>query len=289
MEKSKIVLNIQKAPKKSNKKELQRTDEWQKKRMGRFTASQFKNLMSCSSKVSRKPWDDIEKLFGFGTSSIKYLYENAMERKTQRYIDTGKGTAAMQYGTRVEPLIQKAAKRQLKKIGVVGKLKEVGFKEFEGLPNAGASSDSIIVNKKKQTLASVEIKTCSSWGTHFDRTFEEITDKSIDFWQIQAQMIAWKVDLCYYIVAEPPADIRKYVYHDGDIMDLYDDFVAECGISIQVIKASKIHQDSLIKRIIIAEKCLTDWLNMGGNLKETFDDTVKHFQENTDLLKVFSK
>lgn len=286
MEQSKIVLNIQKAPQKSKKKELQRTDDWQKKRMGRFTASQFKNLMSCSSKVSRKSWNDIEKLYGFGTSSIKYLYENAMERKTKRYIDSGKGTAAMQYGTRVEPLIQKVAKKQLKKIGVVGKMKEVGFKEFKGLPNAGASSDSIIVNKQKETLASVEIKACTSWGTHFDRTFEEINDKSIDFWQIQAQMIAWNVDKCYYVVAEPPADIRKYVYHDGAIMDLYDDFVDECGITIQVIEASKEHQKALIDRIIIAEKCLVDWLEKGGNLKNTLDETIKFFQENPDQLKI---
>lgn len=289
---SDIVLHIlgKQSDKKSKKEELQRTDAWRTDRLGRWTGSQQKNLMSCSQTGGKISWNEIDKIFHFGNTALKYIYENAMERKTGRYVDMGTGTKEMQYGTKVEPLIQKATKKKLKELGIKGKIKSVGFKQFPTMPNAGVSSDSIFINKEtKEILASVEMKACTSWGTHYERTFEAVDEKSMDFWQTQGQMIAWEVGITYYVVAEPPINISKYLYHDGDIMDLYEDFLIECPISIQIIKASKTHQDALLKRICIAENALSQFLEKGGNLKQILHKSIDFYKQNKEKMNIYIK
>lgn len=283
---SDIMLDLPKEKKVKKAKDLQRTEKWRLERLGRWTGSQLKNLMSCSQSGGRISWNEIDKLFHFGNTALKYIYENAMERKTGRYIDMGQGTKEMQYGTKVEPLIQKATKRKLKEMGIKGKIRSVGFQPFPTIPNAGVSSDSIFEDKKGIVLASVEMKACTAWGTHYERTFEMMDDKGIDFWQVQGQMIAWQVPITYYVVAEPPIDIRKYLYYDGDIMDLYKDFLKECPITIQVIKASKMHQEALLKRIMISENALSQFLTKGGNLREILHKSIDFYKQNKDKLKI---
>lgn len=273
-----IDVKVEKQP-----KQKQRTEKWKEQRRGRWTGSQLKNLMACSPGKSKLGWDDINRLFAFGKTSIKYIYENAMERKTGRYIDEGDGTQQMRYGTVVEPLIQKAAKKKLKKHG---KLKQVGFRKFPTMPNAGVSSDSVI-KKKKKVVATVEMKACTNWQTHYDRTFDLVDPTSKDFWQVQGQLLAWEVDLCYYVIAEPPSDIKKYLYYSGDIMDLYKDFCEECPITIIEVKPFKVEMHALLKRICIAENALNDWLATGGSLEEVLDKTIEFYHEHPKKLEEY--
>ena len=284
--KSKLKIKVKKEKKSKKNKELQRTEEWQQDRKGRWTGSQMKNIMSCSQAGGKLSWEDEQKIFIFGTAALKYIYENAKERQTGRYIDSGAGTKEMRYGTKVEPLIRKRVEEIIKKKKIKGKVIEVGFKKFPTMKNAGVSSDAILVHKGK-TKASFEFKACTSWGTHYDRTFEITGDKSKDFWQTQAQMIANEVDFCYYCVAEPPADIGRYLYYEGDIMDLYEEWKDECGVTMEVIKASKIHQDSLLKRICISEDALNAWLSEGGSLKEELNDAIEHYKDNPEDLNKY--
>ena len=62
--KSKIKFDIET----NEVEELQRTEKWRLDRLGRWTGSQQKNLMSCSSSGGRLTWNDVEKLF---SNSIK--------------------------------------------------------------------------------------------------------------------------------------------------------------------------------------------------------------------------
>lgn len=286
-EESEITISVSKQELKKHKKQKQRTKKWRKERLGRWTGSQFKALMTCGSGKGKLDWDNLDRLFSFGRTSIKYIYENAMERKTGIYIDEGEGTWQMRYGTRVEPLIQKATKKRLKEMGVKGKLKEVGFKQFPDIPNAGVSSDSILINKRKETVASVEMKACTNWGTHYERTFESTTENSKDFWQVQSQMKAHDVNCCYYVVAQPPQDIKKYLFYQGDIMDLYEDWVKECPITIEIVKASRVHIEALIKRITIVEDALNDWLSMGGVLENHLNINIRRYEKEPDKLNKY--
>lgn len=279
-----IILDIPKDIKiKSKNKDLQRTEKWMQDRLGRWTASQLKNLMSCNASGGKISWKENSKVFLFGATALSYIYENAMERRSGKYIEMGHGTKEMRYGTKVEPLILKVASKRLKKMGVEGKVKPVGFKQFPTMPNAGVSSDSILF-VKKEPQASVEAKACTSWNTHFERTFEFTSDKSKDFWQTQGQMLAWNTPICYYVVAEPPKNIEKYLYHDGDIMDLYKDFKKECPVNIEIIKESKIHQEALLKRICIAEDALNQFLKTGKNLKHILYETIDIYKQNPEKL-----
>lgn len=279
-----ISVKVSKKEKKRRKKQLQRTEKWREERRGNWTGSQLKNLMSCAPGKGKLLWDNLDRLFSFGQTSIKYIYENAQERKTGRYIEEGEGTLQMRYGTRVEPLIEKATKKKLKEMRVKGKIKKVGYKAFKDIPNAGVSSDAKLVDKNGKTIGSVEMKACTNWQTHYDRTFELTNDKSKDFWQIQGQTIAHEVEVCYYVVAEPPHDIKKYVYHQGDIMDLYDEWSKECKITIEIVKSSKLHCEALIKRITIAEDALNDWLSSGGSLKGHLDSSIRMYEKEPEKL-----
>jgi hypothetical protein len=282
------VINFSKKERKREKKKLQRTKIWREERRGNWTGSQLKNLMSCGQGKGRLAWDNLDRLFSFGLTSIKYIYENAMERKTGRYIDDGEGTWQMQYGTKVEPLIQKATKAKLKEMGVKGKIKSVGYKSFSGIPNAGVSSDSILIDKNGKTIATVEMKACTSWQTHYDRTFDLTSEKSKDFWQIQGQTIAHEVEVCYYVVAEPPSDIKKYLFYQGDIMEMYEEFCKECKISIEIVNSSKLHCEALIKRITMAEDGLNDWLSIkGAGLKQQLDKTVMLYEKDPTKLNKY--
>lgn len=247
---------------------LQRTEQWQEDRKECFTGSKGKTIMSCSQRGARMDWNDEAKLFQWGKGVEKYIFEKAMERKTGRYIKTA-STSEMKYGTAVEPLIEK----RIIDSGLLPKdavLQSVGFKNFPNNKKAGASADSIFTIHD-EIKGVVENKACTSWGTYYDRTYEATNEDSIDFWQMIMEMIAWEVEECYYFVISPPADIMKYVYYDGDIMDLYNEWHAETEINLQVVKKSELHSNILLKRIDIFEQVTNDFLEGKGTIKELLD------------------
>ena len=261
MKESKLDLGIDYTA--ENDAALQRTDAWLLERNGDVSASITKKLMACGKGGTNISWNERAKIYNFSAGVVKFVYEKMQQRKTQRYIDQGQGTKEMRYGTIIEPLIFKAAKKHplIKKYLAKGyTLELVGYKSFHDLPNAGASSDAVLKNKKGKVVMSVEMKACTGWGTHYERTFNLMDDKNMDFWQTQSQMAAWRVKKCIYIVSEPPKSISKYVFYEGDIEDLYKEWKKECKITIQTVKASKIHQHALKERIRVVNKIVDAYL-----------------------------
>ena len=260
----------------SEENSLQRTELWQEERKGNWTGSRFKNCMQCNQQSSKLSWDNPLKIYHFSKGAIKYIYENAMERKTGRYIESSP-TWEMKYGTKVEPLIEKRFNEELISKGF--KLKLVGYKEFPEFNTAGVSSDAIVLDEKENIIASAEFKACTSWSTHYDRTFESTDDSSTDFWQTQGQMIAWNVDETFYIVISPPKDIKKYLFAEN-IMDFYEDWVSETEMNIEVIKKSPIHHNALMKRLFIMESTINNWLSEEDlNLKEVLYNEIDFFKK----------
>ena len=255
---------------------LQRTDLWQEERRGSWTGSRFKNCMQCDSAGGKLDWFNPLKVYKFSKGALKYIYENAKERETGRYIET-KPTWEMKYGTKIEPLIERRANEFLKEKNL--SLQLVGFKVFPQLATAGVSSDAIIKDEKGETVASAEFKACTSWSTHYDRTFEKTDDSSTDFWQTQGQMIAWEVTETYYFVISPPSDITKYLFAEN-IMDLYEDWVKETEMDFEIIKSSPIHHKSLLKRLEIMESTIQIFLELDKpNLKEILYEEIDHFKK----------
>lgn len=283
-----LGIDFTKKPKPKKKTE-QRSDDWFNKRAGSWTGSRIKNIMSCNRKASRMSWSDADKIYEFSSGIVKFIYERAMERKTGKYIKSNAGYAA-KFGNLVELFI-KAIGEEL----IDAEIQEVGYKEFLDFPKAGASSDGIC----KEHKAVIEIKACNNWQTHYDRTFSNTDEKSIDFWQTQAEMKAWSYDKCFYLVSEPPKDITEYLYHpeandilddvfDGDIkeLELFQKFKNECGVSVEEIKASPFHQRAMIERIKICEMVCTEWIDKGGDLEELFWQIVGQYKGGTFLNEV---
>lgn len=258
--------------------ELQRTEEWHLARNGSWSGSIIKGMMTCNAKGGKLKWNNLEKIFMFSEGIVKFIYTRAMQRKSNQWIES-KPNLSMKYGTAVEPLISKIAAEELSHIGV---FKEVGYKSFDDIPNAGASSDQVIM-KEEKTVAIAEYKACVSWSSHYDRCNDNMNESSIDFWQTQVEMKAWNVDHGYYVVASPPKDISKYVYHEGDIFDLMEDFKKECFITISKIEKSQIHQEALIKRIEICEETCDVWIKEGGDLKEVFYEVLDKHKNNFNM------
>lgn len=254
---------------------LQRTEKWFLDRSKCYTGSKGKTIMACGRGGTSLTWNDKEKINNFSDGIITYIYEVIMARHTGRYLESA-STSEMRYGTAVEALIEKRAQSLLPKDEIIN---EIGFQEFPNRPHAGASADGV-VTKFDEVIAVVENKACTSWGTHFKRTYEYTDESSIDFWQMQMEMIAHNVKKCYYFVSSPPNDIMKYLKYEGDILDLYDDFCKETEIHMQVVNKSEIHCEALLQRIDILEAVTESGvkiLNEGGklNLKELLIDAIQ--------------
>jgi len=260
MKTSDIDLNIDFSS--DNKNDLQRTEEWFLQRNGEITSTTCKSLMACDNSGGKLPWNEKIKVYSFSSGIVKLVYEKAMQQKSGRYIDSGKGSYAMQYGTAVEPLILKAAKKdkKIKKLLKKGyTVEETGYKSFPNIPNAGASTDGIIRKPNGDIYAVIEMKACTSWATHYERTFDSMNDKNMDFWQTQAHIIAWDTKKCYYVVAEPPKDIRRYVFSE-DIDDEWEIFKKEAPVSVQIIKKADYHCAALLERIKIVNEIVEEYL-----------------------------
>jgi len=259
--------------------ELQRTDFWRMIRNGCWTASMIKTLMACNNKGGKMCWSNPAKVFEFSSGSLKAIYEVAKSRQRGYWIETETGKSA-KYGTKVEPLVFEIAKEYFLEKGL--DVQRIGFVKLPTIPTAGVSSDLLVYDqRKKLKIYNGEQKACVTWGSHYDRTFDLLDEKGMDFWQVQMQMIAQETEESVYIISEPPSNINKYLYCD-EIMDLLEDFRKECAISYEFVKASPIHQKALLARIEIAENTVIRWLKEGGSLKEILYEEI---DAKKDLMK----
>lgn len=265
-----------------NSNKLQRTKEWFENRNKKWTGSKRKDLMSCNSKGGKLSWHNEEKIFMFSDGAIKTIYNVAMQRRTGKIMKNS-STKQMDYGTKIEPLIFIVVERYCNEHYAAMTVKQVGFKDSEENENSGSSSDGLIYDDlKKEPVASIEIKACCSWDSHYDRTFEPVDEKSIDFWQSQAQMEAWGVPFTLYAVAEPPEDIMVYLKSEN-IEEYSEQWEKECPVTFQKVLKSPIHQRAMSIRIAIAESVISEWNKKGGSLKEIFYNELSRYK--TDHFK----
>jgi len=227
--------------------ELQRTDEWFKQRLGRFTGSGIKNLMSCSQATSKMEWGRAEKIIDFGETAKKYVYSKAMERKRGKVIHMST-SAAMRYGTENEqPVIDLMLAKNKHYL-----FKEVGFIEFiKGI--AGASPDGLLMDKMTGEKIGYEGKCATNWDTVYSRCETPVDQKHQDFWQLQAEMMSLKVKRLLYTIGEPSEDM--FLPNITDVQTI-------------MVDASPIHQQSIIHRCNIGNKAIELFLK-GKNFHES--------------------
>lgn len=230
---SEMILNLP-----ESSEDLQRSKEWFKARLGRFTGSKKKELMSCNRAAAKMSWNDVDKIFEFGETAIIYIYGRAQERLTgisPQMPDTWQ----MRWGKYAESEIVK----DMLKREVIQNFKECGFELFQEVDYAGASPDGIVVVDGVEM--GLEIKACVSWDGHFKRMEVKVHDKHDDFWQIQSEMMTLGLNELLYVVAKP-MEVNQY--------------------DMQIVKASPIHQKAIERRCEIANAAIEMWNKDRENL-----------------------
>jgi hypothetical protein len=219
--------------------ELQRTEEWRKKRSGCWTGSKNSKLMGCGRATAKMQWGSVEKTVDFGVTAERHIYAVGQERITG--LRSQKITSQeLRYGNEQEPFF----KAQLIKDGIFSNFEDLGFEYFGNYKLGGASSDgrAIYTGKKYPELHAktigIEMKCCVSWDGHYNRMYEVVNEKHDDFWQHQSEMLAMEVEDLLYCVAMPMQT------------KLYDE---------QLVKASKVHQKALLDRCMIADEAIKLW------------------------------
>jgi len=163
----------------------QNTDEWLQLRMGLITASNFAAILANNGKA-------------FGKPAIDYAQRIAIEKKTQRSIDTY-SNEWMERGKELE-----SEAREL--------YEGLNFCEVHpgGISVAGRYGASADGQTEDNGL--VEIK-CVKYNTHFERLLKGGYDTKYQ-WQIHGQMCLYDVEYCDFISYCPdfPEDKQLYVY-----------------------------------------------------------------------------
>jgi hypothetical protein len=239
----------------TSKKTEQRTEEWFQRRKGRFTGSGIKNLMGCTHATAKLEWGRAEKLVDFNDKAIKYIYSKAKEIQRNKVVHLI-ASAAMNYGTENEDAVVELVLKEYNHLT----FKEVGFIEFiEGI--AGASPDGLLTDKVTTEEIGYEGKCATSWDTLFGRTENAVDEKHIDFWQLQSEMLALKVDKILYAVAEPSENM-----FEPNITD----------VNCQIIQASKNHQEALINRCKIGHVAIDLYLK-GANIYDAVQKACTNY------------
>lgn len=211
---------------------MQRTDDWFAQRLGKFTGSKMKNLMTGTQATAKMGWEDHHKILDFGSTAIKYVYSVAQKRRTN--IDDMEIKAkALIHGEENEPLLI----QQLLEDDLIQSHEDVGFVEFRRMPYAGASPDGKII--MNDVMMAMEAKSTISWDGHFNRFGELFDYKHNDFWQTTAEMMALRTRKCLFVAAYP------------GVWDQYD---------WKIVELSLLHAKALVRRLQIAEIAVREFI-----------------------------
>jgi hypothetical protein len=187
----------------------QRSEEWFKKRMGKFTGSRMKDLMSCKSRKKGKNWGEKFWLCDFGDTALNYIVERAIERATGNRIETPT-TWQMQWGTNLEPI----AKEEISKRYNV-EIQDVDFELF--IKNAGASADGKVLMRYNYGInptpvsqswgvgdpTPIEIKCPATVKSHYELINAPVDESHDYFWQLQCEMLAQKANQMVFFSYDP--------------------------------------------------------------------------------------
>lgn len=239
--------------------ELQRTEQWFKDRTGVFTGSKISSLMTCNQSFARKPWGTEGKIIAVGKGFLKYVFSKAMERKTDKYIQSA-DLFQFKYGKKVEQPILELFIEQKPNL-IYSPCGLVKYNEY-----LGASPDGSFIDNETGEVIGDETKGAMNYETLYDRIGVPFDEKHTDFWQVQTEMLCLKVDKLFYKTGYPVQDAAKVVY--GDMTN--DEIKAEIGtVDYQLVYSSEIHQKAILDRAMLGNNIIEAYL---GGIK--FNDAV---------------
>lgn len=196
----------------------QGTEEWHEARLGRATASRFKDVMT---KIK----------YGEAATRKNYKYELVAERLTGRHEETY-SSSAMDWGTENEPVA-----RLRYELTTGNDAEECGFFAHPDI-EAGASPDGLIGED-----GLLEIK-CPNTATHIETLRKREVPKQY-YWQIQGQLWMTNRKWCDFVSFDPrlPENAQFFVKrverNDEDIKELESEvraFLDEVELEVNFVK-----------------------------------------------------
>ena len=213
----------------------QRTDDWFRARLGRFTGSMLGTLMQKGRGNSE-----------FGQTAMAYIYRLAAERTMNREIvdddeafaayvaATDSTTKAMRWGTE-----QEACARELYTRLTGNRVVEVGSCPHPRIPNFACSPDGFFYDEYKPERYVIEIK-CPSQAKYAEYAATIFDNGSLlaaepgYYWQTQGEMMCLGADWCDFVAYCPwQADPMR-------VVRLFPDAQAQRRIEGRIAKAEEI-------------------------------------------------
>ena len=213
-------------------KESQRTEDWFKHRIGKFTGSGIAKLMS-KGRGKDQLW---------GETAKSYVFEKLYERVSNSVIKIPE-TYQMQKGKEIEE----------EAVRVFGErtrfyVKQAEFIVSEQYPFIGASPDGLVYDSKDRLVGIFETK-CRLDSTMLKNAFVKVDSKHDAFWQLQTEMLAAGVKQAYFThysdEREPPFDIQ-----------------------IQIVERDDKALSEMIERATIANKVIEDAIAKVGRIDD---------------------
>jgi hypothetical protein len=207
----------------------QRDADWYAARVGKATASRFKDAIATKKQTEKQkkdnlPGDPMQ-------AQLDYLTELVVERLTQQPIQRY-ATAAMQWGTEQEPAARAAYER------VTGtSVEETGFVAHDVLL-AGCSPDGLV-----DWDGLIEIKCPWNTANHIETLLNGMPDEHRA--QVQGQMWITGRQWCDFVSYDPrmPAELQLHVQRiqrdPGFIADLeakVTSFLQQVGIQVEALR-----------------------------------------------------
>jgi hypothetical protein len=172
----------------------QRTGDWYNARLGKFTASNFSELMA-------KPYDKSAK---WSKSSINYIKDLALQQFLNKYTSRPDNDAT-RWGMRYE---ETALNEFANASGFI--VRETGFILHPEFPDAGATPDAIIIeNKDSENIILAQVKCPYSQKNHlkYARKIQDAKSlkkcRSSIHWQIQGEIWVTGATHSYFVSFDP--------------------------------------------------------------------------------------
>lgn len=187
----------------------QRTYDWYKARLGRFTASEIHKLMG-KTDINKSTLDNVV----FGDTAMSYIYRLASERRMickgmwdsmtdeekDNFIRTQYASnKAMQWGTEHEDMARNRFAFESGKI-----ITEVGSCVNPNMLFLSASPDGVI--EDENALIEIKCPSLEVYARYSDRISGNeslLEEKPEYYWQIQTQLWVTEKELCYFVWYHP--------------------------------------------------------------------------------------
>ena len=166
--------------------ESQRTEDWYARRIGKFTGSGIKNLMS-EGRAKDAKW---------GETAKSYVFSKLYERVSNSRIMIPE-TYQMAKGKEVEADAMRIFGERTRFY-----VQPVEFILSEEVPYIGASPDGLVFDNKDRLVGAWETK-CRLDETMLKNAFVRVTPKHDAFWQLQTEMYVTGTKINYFTHYSP--------------------------------------------------------------------------------------